>query len=173
MTEQQHIVVMGVSGCGKTTVARGLAKELGWPYDEGDDYHPQANVEKMKQHIPLEDADRWPWLQILADRIGERDRDGISSVLSCSSLKRSYRDLLRTGAPHVHFVHLYGEQSVLAARLAARQDHFFPPDLLASQYSALEQLQPDESGFVVDIELDTQTQIHESLRCLGLRPPDS
>lgn len=173
MSERQHVVVMGVSGCGKTTVAEGLAKALGWPLDEGDDYHPQANVDKMKKHIPLEDADRWPWLQILADRISARDRDGISSILSCSSLKRSYRDLLRTGAPHVRFVHLYGEQSVLAARLASRKGHFFPPDLLASQYSALEQLQQDEVGFVVDIELNTATQISESLRRLGLCPPDA
>src|SRR3954470_9201666 len=95
--ERQHIVVMGVSGCGKTTVGEQLAAALGWSFAEGDRYHPQANIDKMATGIPLTDEDRWPWLRILADRIGGEERPGRSSVLTCSSLRRSYRDLLRSG----------------------------------------------------------------------------
>src|SRR5688572_1461017 len=99
---RQHVVVMGVAGCGKTTVGEGLAAELGWTFDEGDRFHPAANVAKMSAGIPLQDADRWPWLEALAGLIRERDRSG-SSVLACSALRRSYRDLLRTGADRVRF----------------------------------------------------------------------
>ncbi len=159
---------MGVSGCGKTTVGERMSEELGWPFDEGDQYHPQANIEKMAAHIPLQDADRWPWLRILAERIAARERAGTSSLLSCSALKRSYRDVLRSGAPRVRFLHLHGPKAVLAARLAARKDHFFPPDLLDSQYAALEELQPDEDGIVVDVALDVEAQVQAGLHGLGL-----
>ena len=128
--ERQHIVVMGVSGCGKTTVGEQLAAALGWSFAEGDRYHPQANIDKMAAGIPLTDEDRWPWLRILADRIGAEERAGRSSVLTCSSLRRSYRDLLRSGGGRVRFVHLYGTREVLASRLGARTGHFFPSDLL-------------------------------------------
>ena len=164
----QHVVVMGVSGCGKTTVAEGLAAALGWPFDEGDRFHPQANIDKMAAHVPLNDEDREPWLRILADRIAAHERAGRSSILSCSSLKRPYRDLLRSGAPRVRFLHLHGDRAVLAARLAARTDHFFPPDLLDSQFAALEPLGSDEDGIVVDIALDPRTQVEEGLRGLAL-----
>ena len=164
----QHIVVMGVSGCGKTTVGEGLAAALGWPFDEGDRYHPPANVAKMSAHVPLTDADRWPWLEALAARIAAHERAGESSVLSCSSLKRAYRDLLRTGAPRVRFLHLAGDKAVLAARLAARTDHFFPADLLDSQYAALEPLQPDEDGVEVDVALGPDAQVRLGLARLGL-----
>ncbi len=164
----QHVVVMGVSGCGKTSVGERLAAELGWPFDEGDRYHPAANVAKMSAQIPLEDEDRWPWLEALAGLIAGHERDGESSVLSCSSLKVAYRDVLRTGAPRVRFLHLHGDKAVLAARLAERKGHFFPPALLDSQYAALEPLGPDEDGVVVDVALDTESQVREGLRELGL-----
>jgi len=165
---RQHVVVMGVSGCGKSTLGERLAAILGWPFDEGDRFHPPANIEKMSAGLPLEDADRWPWLESLAGRIGDKEAAGTSSLMSCSSLKRAYRDLLRTGAPRVRFVHVYGDQATLTARLAGRKGHFFPPELLASQYAALEPLGPDEDGFVVDVALDTESQVRDSLRGLGL-----
>ena len=124
---------MGVAGCGKTTVGERLAAALGWPFAEGDRFHPQANVAKMAAGIPLEDADRWPWLRALADRIARAGARGARSVLACSALKRSYRDVLRTGGERVRFVHLHGDRAVLAARLAARTGHFFPAGLLDSQ----------------------------------------
>ena len=166
--DRQHVVVMGVSGCGKTTVGERLADALGWPFAEGDRYHPQANIDKMSAGIPLQDADRWPWLRALAELIGDHERAGQNSVLSCSALKRAYRDELRGGAPRVRFVHLHGDQAVLAARLAARTGHFFPPGLLNSQFAALEPLGPDEDGFVVDVALDPDAQVAASLRGLGL-----
>ena len=159
---------MGVSGCGKTTVGEGLAAALGWPFDEGDRYHPPGNIAKMSAHVPLEDADRWPWLEALARLIAEHEGDGPSSVLACSSLKRRYRDLLRTGAPRVRFLHLAGDRAVLAARLAARRGHFFPPALLASQYAALEPLQPDEDGVEVDVALSPDAQVRLGLARLSL-----
>lgn len=164
----QHLVVMGVSGCGKSTVAEGLAAALSWPFDEGDSFHLQTSIDKMAAHIPLTDEDRWPWLRILADRIAAREREGRSSILSCSSLRRAYRDVLRSGAPRVRFVHLHGDRAVLAARLGARTDHFFPADLLDSQLAALETLEPDEDGIVVDVALEPAQQVHDGLRRLGL-----
>ncbi len=164
----QHVVVMGVSGCGKTTVAESLAARLGWPFDEGDAFHPEANIAKMSAGIPLDDADREPWLEILAGRIAAKEAAGASSFLSCSSLKRRYRDILRTGAPRVRFVHLHGDKAVLAARLAARKGHFFPPGLLDSQFAALELLGPDEDGVVVDVALDPEAQVRAALAALGL-----
>lgn len=169
----QHIVVMGVSGCGKTTVGEGIAAALGWPFDEGDQYHPPANVAKMEAHVPLSDADRLPWLTILAGRIAEHEHAGQSSVLSCSSLKRSYRDILRAGAPRVRFVHLAGDPALLAARLGARRGHFFPADLLASQLADLQPLAPDEDGVTVDIALGPSDQVRASLVRLGLTPAGS
>ena len=167
-SDMQHIVVMGVSGCGKTTVAEGLADALGWSFDEGDQFHPPANIAKMSAHMPLTDEDRWPWLQALAERIAAHENAGRSSILSCSALRRAYRDILRSGAPRVRFLHLHGERAVLAARLGARADHFFPPDLLDSQFATLEPLGPDEDGIVVDVALDPESQVREGLRALGL-----
>lgn len=164
----QHLVVMGVSGCGKTTVAEEMAAVLRWPFDEGDQFHPPANIAKMSAHTPLTDEDRWPWLQALADRIAAHEGAGRSSILSCSALRRSYRDILRSGAPRVRFVHLHGDRAVLAARLGARTDHFFPSDLLDSQFATLEPLGPDEDGIVVDVALGPDTQVREALRGLGL-----
>jgi carbohydrate kinase (thermoresistant glucokinase family) len=121
----------------------------------------------MAAHIPLEDADRWPWLEALARLIAGHERVGESSVLACSSLKRAYRDILRSGGRRVRFAHLHGPREVLAVRLAARKGHFFPPDLLASQFATLEPLAPDEDGFVVDLSLDPDAQVDAALRGLG------
>ncbi len=166
--ELQHLVVMGVAGCGKTTVGQGIADALGWPFAEGDLDHPRANVDKMAAGIPLTDDDRWPWLRILAGRIAAEEAAGRCSVLACSALRRAYRDVLRTGGRRVRFVHLHGPVEVLQARITARQGHFFPAGLLASQLAALEPLGPDEDGIIVDVSLTPPEQITDSLRQLGL-----
>ena len=149
MSRATAVVVMGVSGSGKTTVAVDLARRLGWEFAEGDDHHPAANVEKMRAGIPLDDADREPWLRDLAAWIAEREQAGTSCVLTCSALKRSYRDLLRTGNESVFFAYVDVPEAVLAERLAQRQGHYMPPSLLTSQLAALEPLQDDEPGITV------------------------
>lgn len=164
----QHLIVMGVSGSGKSTVAEGLAERLGWPFLEGDTLHPPANVAKMAAGTPLTDDDRWPWLEAIAAWIAAREAEGTPSISSCSSLKRAYRDLLRKGAPGVRFVHVAGDQAVLAARLAARQGHFFPAQLLASQFATLEPPDPDEDAVTVDLDQPPEAQVEAALAALGL-----
>jgi gluconokinase len=143
------IVVMGVSGSGKTSAAQELTRQLGWEYIEGDDLHPQANVAKMASGIPLDDEDRWPWLQRIAEVIGEREAAGTSVIVTCSALKRSYRDLLREGHPSVWFAHVQVSPKVLADRLAHRTGHYMPPSLLDSQLATLEPLGDGEPGDVI------------------------
>ena len=145
-----HLVVMGVSGTGKSTVAHSLRDRLGWEFAEGDDYHPQANVDKMASGRPLVDEDRWPWLQILADWTRERDERGEPTVLTCSALRRVYRDILRRGGPGTFFVHLTGDKGMLLERMEER-DHFMPPSLLESQLDTLEPLAAEERGAVLDV----------------------
>jgi len=140
------VVVMGVSGSGKTTVAAMLAGTLGANFLEGDDLHPRANVEKMRSGTPLDDADRLPWLRRIADWIGERERAGRSGVVSCSALRRRYRDLLRDGHSSVRFALLLADPDVLDARLRARSGHFMPASLLGSQLATLDPLEADEPG---------------------------
>src|SRR4051794_20994084 len=146
------IVVMGVSGSGKSTVGGLLAERLGVPYAEADDFHPPANIAKMSAGHPLDDADRAPWLDAIADWIAERR--GRGGVVSCSALRRRYRDRLRRADPELFFVHLDGPPELIAARLAARTRHFMPSDLLASQLRTLEPLGHDEAGAVVPIDGD-------------------
>lgn len=146
-----HVVVMGVSGCGKSTVGASAAAALGWPFAEGDDAHPPANIAAMRSGRALTDDDRWPWLHALAAWIAEHDAAGRSSVLACSALRRSYRDVLRSGAGRVLFVHLDGPPEVIRSRLAERTGHFMPGSLLASQLATLEPLAPDENGLVLDV----------------------
>jgi gluconokinase len=142
---------MGVSGCGKSSVGALLAARLSCPFAEGDDYHPEANRAKMAAGIPLQDEDRQDWLLALQERIRAARLQGESLVLSCSALKRRYRDLLRAGDPDLVFVHLHGPRELIAQRMAARPGHFMPTSLLDSQLADLEALGTDEAGIVVDI----------------------
>ena len=146
------VVVMGVSGAGKTTVGALLAGELGWPFHDGDQFHPQANIDKMSAGVPLDDDDRRPWLRALADEIARLDAAGEASVTACSALRRRYRDWLREGHSGLFFVHLDASSDVLLDRMK-RRTHFMPPTLLQSQLDTLERLEPDEAGAVID---DTQ-----------------
>lgn len=143
------LVVMGVSGSGKTTVARETAGHLGWVFAEGDDFHPAENIAKMRAGLPLTDEDRWPWLRTLAGWIGEREAAGDDAVLTCSALKRAYRDLLRDGHPSVLFAHVDVDTPTLRHRLAARRGHYMPASLLDSQLAALQPLAADEPGLTV------------------------
>lgn len=144
-----HLVFMGVSGSGKSTAMLAVEERLGWEYAEGDDFHPPENVAKMASGRPLTDADRWGWLDSLAVWTKERDEQGISTLLSCSALRRAYRDVLRRGG-HTFFVHLVGDKGLLLQRMESRE-HFMPSSLLESQLDTLEPLQPDEEGLVVDV----------------------
>lgn len=144
-----HLVFMGVSGAGKSTVGKRVAGELGLAFAEGDEFHSRANLEKMRQGTPLTDEDRWPWLEALAEWTRVRDEAGQGTAMACSALRRAYRDRLRRGAP-AFFVHLAGAEPLISERMAGRS-HFMPPALLRSQLDTLEPLQPDEDGIVVDI----------------------
>jgi gluconokinase len=146
-----RIVVMGVSGCGKSTLGAALAAARGLPYVEGDALHPPSNVERMRAGIALTDEDRQGWLQALADVLRDARDAGRGVVVGCSALKRRYRDVLRTGAADVAFVHLHGTHEQLAQRLAARQGHYMPASLLQSQLDALEMPAPDENALTLDL----------------------
>ncbi|GHF16681.1 gluconokinase [Streptomyces morookaense] len=148
-TEPRVIVVMGVAGTGKTTVGPLVAEALGVPYAEGDDFHPAANIAKMSAGIPLDDTDRAPWLDAIGD--WARGRAGLGGVVSCSALKRAYRDRLRAAAPGLVFLHLAGDRELIAGRMAARKGHFMTTRLLDSQFATLEPLGADEAGITVDV----------------------
>lgn len=145
------LVVMGVSGSGKTTVAAMLAGALGAEFLEGDDLHPRANVEKMRHGIPLTDADRKPWLDTIAARIDAWRSAGKKGVVTCSALKRSYREIVVDGRREVGLVWLRGSRDLIRRRMAARHEHFMPVGLLDSQFATLEPPQPDERPMIVDI----------------------
>ena len=164
----RHLVVMGVSGTGKTTVATELADHYGWQFIEGDSLHPPANIAKMSAGIPLDDDDRWPWLEVLASLLAFHHDDGISSVLTCSALKRSYRDALRADVPDgaVFFVHLAAPFPVLQARMESRE-HFMPPSLLQSQFDVLEPLAADEHGAVFDVSQPVADVISQVIDAIG------
>jgi len=152
-------VVMGVSGSGKSTVGAMLAAHDGVPFLEGDAYHPPANVSKMSAGIPLDDDDRAGWLASLASEIRTAREQGHGLVLSCSSLKRRYRDLLRDADPALRFVHLAGPRELIATRMTSRPGHYMPPSLLESQLRILEPLQLDEAGLTLDITLAPQALV--------------
>jgi gluconokinase len=167
------VVVMGVSGSGKTTVARALATAMGWQFAEGDDFHPAANVAKMRSGHPLTDEDRWPWLEAVGAWIGARESAGESAVVSCSALRRAYRDVLRRDRPDVRFLHIVVSSEVIHDRMEHRADHFMPASLLASQLATLEPLQPDEPGVVVTNEGTATDVLDRGLVALGLAPGGS
>lgn len=149
MNPALHLVFMGVSGSGKSTLARAVADRLGWEFAEGDDFHPAQNLVKMREGTPLTDADRWGWLESLADWTCERDARGEPTILTCSALRRTYRDVLRRGGEGTFFVHAAGDRHLILDRMNARE-HFMPPSLLESQLDTLEPLEPDEEGMDVD-----------------------
>ncbi|MDT3398589.1 gluconokinase [Streptomyces sp. B1866] len=149
---------MGVSGTGKSTVGALLAEDLGVPYADADDFHPPANIAKMSAGTPLEDADRWPWLDAIGAWARDHSRPGRpGGVVSCSALRRAYRDRLRAAAPGLCFLHLTGERELIAGRMAARKGHFMTARLLDSQLATLEPLQPDEPGTALDIAPEPET----------------
>lgn len=145
-------VVMGVSGVGKTTIGRALAQRLGWRFQEGDALHPPENIAKMRAGIPLDDTDRAPWLRAIAARIDEWRERGEAGIITCSALKRTYRDMIVGGRPEVRLVYLTAPPGLIAERLAGRRGHFMPSGLLASQLAALEPPGPDENALIVATE---------------------
>lgn len=150
------LVLMGPSGTGKSTVGAMLSGRLGWPFQEGDDFHPAANVEKMRRGHALTDADRTPWLELVAAWIDERRAAGEPGIITCSALKRSYRDILRRD--NVTFVNFTGDAAVVRDRMMRRQGHFMPPALLDSQFATLEAPGPDEQAIHVEIALPPEEQ---------------
>jgi gluconokinase len=161
------VVVMGVSGCGKSTIASMLAHRLNWIYEDGDWFHPQSNVRKMHAGEPLTDEDRWPWLHGIAAWIDASRRVGNHGTVACSALKRAYRDILVGERRDVRIVYLKGERNLIARRLAARDGHFMPPSLLDSQFAALEEPQPDEHPIVVSIVPHPREVVEEIVKRLG------
>ena len=143
---------MGVSGCGKSSVASALALRLGWNFAEADTFHSPANVEKMRSGTPLTDEDRWPWLDAIAAWIDASRRQGRPCVVACSALRRVYRERLKSGHDDVRFVYLRGDYDVVASRLAGRTGHYMPASLLASQFKTLEEPASDEGALVLSIE---------------------
>lgn len=153
------ILVMGVTGSGKSTIAAMLADRLHWMYEDGDWLHPPANIEKMRRGIPLTDEDRRPWLHAIAARIDAIRREGHHAVIACSALKRAYRDILIGDRPDVRLVFLKGDRDLVARRLAARDGHFMPPSLLESQFATLVEPGADERPIVVSIEAHPREMI--------------
>jgi gluconokinase len=158
------IILMGVSGSGKTTVGRLLAEDLGWEFLEADEFHPPANIDKMRRGVPLNDADRDPWLAALAAAIDTRTRAGRNAILACSALKHAYRTRLRV-SPDVHFVYLKGTHEEIDERLEDRRGHFFSPELLDSQFDALEE---PRDALVVDISQTPEAIVRQIERGLAL-----
>jgi gluconokinase len=163
------LVVMGVSGSGKTTMGQRLAQRLGWPFEEGDELHPPANIAKMASGQPLTDADRAPWLDKVAAWISGRLEAGSSGVIACSALKRAYRERLAAGfQAQVRFVYLKGDFDLIAGRVERRRGHFMPNSLLASQFADLQEPAPGEAAIVVDISKPPEAQVDAVLAALGL-----
>lgn len=160
------LILMGVSGSGKTTIGHLLADDLGWPFYDGDSFHPPENVAKMSQRIPLTDADRQPWLAALRQFIDTHLAEGPPAVLSCSALKRGYRDALGIDRPGVRLVYLQGSFELIRGRLENRTDHFMPTDLLRSQFEALE---TPENALIVDVDAEPEAVAAEIRNRLDLR----
>jgi gluconokinase len=165
------LVVMGVSGSGKSTIAEQLAARLGWRYVDGDLFHPPANVAKMSAGHPLTDEDRWPWLRAIAAEIDRLVAAGTRAVVACSALKRAYRDILVHGRDDVRIVFLDGAKDLIAKRLATRKGHFMPPGLLDSQFKTLEPPQPSEQPITVSIDASVDGIVNDIVRQLELVTP--
>jgi carbohydrate kinase (thermoresistant glucokinase family) len=169
------LIVMGVSGSGKTTVAALLAGRLNWKFQEGDALHPQANVDKMSRGIPLNDADRLPWLDSIAALIDRWSAEGVSGIITCSALKRAYRERIRAGRPAVELIYLRGERELVSARITQRMGHYMPASLVDSQFETLEEPGADEPVITVDIGGSPDQIVETILTALqyehrGLRP---
>ena len=162
------LVVMGVSGSGKSTIADRLAVRLDWRFEDGDGFHPPSNVAKMSAGQPLTDEDRWPWLRAIADEIDRLSAAGERAVIACSALKRSYREILVHGRNDVRIVFLDGTQDLIAGRLAARKGHFMPPGLLASQFKTLERPGADERPIIVSIDAPVERIVDDIVSQLNL-----
>lgn len=159
------LVVMGVTGSGKSTVGTALSRRLRLPYADADDFHSEANIAKMSAGVPLDDADRLPWLRAIGAWLAEHAATG--GVTSCSALKRSYRDILREAAPTVSFVHLHGKADAVRRRLASRSGHFMPASLIDSQFDTLEPLEPDERGIILDFARPVHKLVDDYLASTG------
>jgi carbohydrate kinase (thermoresistant glucokinase family) len=162
---------MGVSGSGKTTVARALAERLGWPFQEGDDLHPAANVAKMHAGIPLDDNDRLPWLRAVAAWVDARLAAGENGIITCSLLKRAYRAIVVGDRAKVRLLFLHGDEALISDHVAHRQNHFMPASLLHSQFETLEEPGPDERPIVVEIGNTVDETVHATMLALGLAWP--
>lgn len=163
------LIVMGVSGCGKSTVGQSLGDALGWEFRDGDAFHPASNVAKMKSGAPLTDDDRWPWLDAIARYIdAKREEDG-HAIIACSALKRVYRDRLKGERGDVVFVHLAGSKELIEERMAARKNHFMPLGLLESQFATLEPPQADEGAIIVSVAGTPDQIVGDVLARAGLR----
>lgn len=170
MPEVTHVVVMGVAGSGKTTLALELRRRLGWPYAEADEFHPRANIEKMSAGMPLTDEDRRPWLAALRDWLTAQATAGRSTIVTCSALRLAYRDALRSADGRVRFVHLTADAGLLAERMAHRGGHFMPPALLPSQLATLEPLVAGEDGIALVVDVPPAEVAERAIVALGLEP---
>ena len=167
------LVVMGPSGTGKTTTAKLLSQRLGWKFAEADEFHPKANIDKMSAGIPLNDADRAPWLESIRDWISDEAGMGESTVITCSALKRRYRDTLRDAQARVRFVQLDALQVLIQERVSKRSGHYMPPSLLASQYADFEPLAGDEDGVRVSVDKAPDAVVADALHQLDLVRPET
>jgi gluconokinase len=161
------LIVMGVAGSGKTTIAQALVERTGWAFTDGDDFHPASNVEKMRSGRPLTDEDRWPWLRTIAAEIDRNREAGGHVVITCSALKRAYRDVLIGRRTGVRLIFLKGSRDLIDERLRARRGHFMPPELLDSQFATLEEPRRDESAVVVDVAPAVDAIVDDIVRQLS------
>ena len=162
------VIIMGVSGSGKSTIGSFLAQRLRWEFEDADWFHPTSNVDKMHRGIPLTDEDRWPWLRAIAAWIDKTRRSGGHGIIACSALKRRYRNVLIADRADVRLVYLKGDETLIARRIATRHEHFMPPSLLHSQFKELEEPGPDENPFIVSIESEPREIAARILSALNL-----
>jgi gluconokinase len=165
------LVLMGVSGCGKSTTGARLSKLLGWPFRDADSFHPQANIDKMSKGLPLTDEDRQPWLAAIAQWVDERLARNESGIVSCSALKRAYRRVIVGERDRVRLVYLKGDMALIGDRISRRRNHFMPPALLKSQFDALEEPQADERPLSVPVVLSPRRVVESIVQQLGLAAP--